>query len=149
MHSSLSTLINPKWQEISVAIIVGIFSHIFCYKNGEHHMETPIILWLHVFALSMLLYGKTVVGDVQQGILEAVCVFASYLGALFTSMIIYRTSFHRLRHFPGPRMASVTKLWHTAKTFDCQNHLLLDKLHKQYGDFVRTGKTPRKPMNGT
>ena len=127
-------------KEIPVAILIGILSHIFFYKNGEHHMEGPLIFWLHTFALSMLLYGKTSFEGAEKGVRNALIIFGVYVFALFTSIVVYRKFFHRLRKFPGPAMASVTKLWHTMHTLDCQNHVLLDDLYKRYGDFVRTGK---------
>ncbi|KAL9122404.1 MAG: hypothetical protein Q9187_001041 [Circinaria calcarea] len=73
--------------------------------------------------------------------METLSVFAAYALSLLTSIVIYRKGFHRLRKFPGPFMAGVTKLWHTANTLDSQNHILLDGLHEKYGDFVRTGPT--------
>ncbi|KAF6241864.1 hypothetical protein HO173_000576 [Letharia columbiana] len=54
-------------------------------------------------------------------------------------MTLYRTMLHRLNGFPGPFLAKVTKLWHAAHLFDSKNHLLLGRLHQQYGNFVRTG----------
>ncbi|KAL8651746.1 MAG: hypothetical protein Q9210_003077 [Variospora velana] len=54
-------------------------------------------------------------------------------------MTVYRKFFHRLRHFPGPWMAGITKFWHVYHCATSQNHLLLDRLHDEYGQFVRTG----------
>ncbi|MCJ1320172.1 hypothetical protein MMC15_005510 [Xylographa vitiligo] len=54
-------------------------------------------------------------------------------------MTIYRVFFHRLHSFPGPGLAKVSKFWNVAKTIDSSNYRLLDSLHRQYGDFVRTG----------
>ncbi|KAK2745695.1 hypothetical protein FQN57_003592 [Myotisia sp. PD_48] len=49
--------------------------------------------------------------------------------------------FHRLTiaGFRGPKIASVTKIWHMWKCRSSKNHLVLDELHQKYGDFVRTG----------
>ncbi|KAL8754101.1 MAG: hypothetical protein Q9184_005223 [Pyrenodesmia sp. 2 TL-2023] len=54
-------------------------------------------------------------------------------------MTVCRRFFHRLRHFPGPWTAGITKFWHVYHCATSQNHLLLDRLHGQYGQFVRTG----------
>lgn len=58
---------------------------------------------------------------------------------LFGSITIYRLYFHRLNRFPGPRLAAVTKLWHVWQCRDSRNHQVLEKLHQEYGSFVRTG----------
>ncbi|PVI04480.1 cytochrome P450 [Periconia macrospinosa] len=61
--------------------------------------------------------------------------------SLFSSIGVYRVFFHKLRSFPGPYLARVSKLWHVWKCVKSRsrNHLILDDLYKQYGDFVRTG----------
>ncbi|MCJ1455714.1 hypothetical protein MMC28_006070 [Mycoblastus sanguinarius] len=66
-------------------------------------------------------------------------IITVYAGSIFGSMTIYRTLFHRLRGFPGPIFAKVTKLWHVAQVLDSKNYLYLSRLHRNYGDFVRTG----------
>lgn len=140
MLSPTCFLKRSLWEEVVLAAFFGITSHVFYYKNGEHHMEAPMLFWLHVLAFMIIFYAKTAFEITQQNGLEAVLIFTTYLCALFTSIVVYRKIFHRLRQFPGPTMASITKLWHTANTLDCRNHILLDKLHKQYGEFVRTGE---------
>lgn len=129
------------YHEIPFVVAIGICSHHFYFKHGEHHMQAAAIMYLHAFLFAVLTYGKCSVLGTHQGLLESTAVIGSYLTALFSSIVAYRKLFHRLRHFPGPPLASVSKLWHTSKTFTCKNHLILDDLHKKYGDFVRTGPT--------
>ena len=125
-----------------MAAISGVASHLCFYNYGEHHMEAPLLFRLYVILFSVLLYGEIAVKnqDTTRGTTEVLWVSAAYTLSLLTSIVIYRKAFHQLRKFPGPFMASVTKLWHTANTLDSQNHILLDGLHQKYGDFVRTGK---------
>ena len=129
-------------EEISIAAAGGLASHLCFFINGEHHMKAPLIFRLHVVLFAALIYMEITVKhqDVVPDTKQAFEVFAVYTLSLLTSIFIYRRYCHRLRHFPGPFMASVTKLWQTTKTLDSQNHILLDGLHKKYGDFVRTGK---------
>lgn len=71
---------------------------------------------------------------------------ASYAGlcfnlALATSIGVYRLFFHRLRNFPGPWGAKLSRFYAVnLASKGLQYHLQLEKLHKQYGDFIRTGK---------
>ena len=134
-----------KWtsiEEVFIAAVTGVASHLFVFIHGEHHMRAPMIFRLYIALFSTLLYVEVVVKneEVSDGAKEAVKIFTVYILSLLTSIAIYRKFFHRLRHFPGPSMASITKLWQTTKTLDSQNHILLDNLYEKYGDFVRTGK---------
>lgn len=134
-----------KWtlvEEVSMAAAGGIASHLCFFIYGEHHMKAPILFRLYIVLFSALLYAEIAVKNQNAylGTKEAFEIFAAYTLSLLTSIFVYRKLFHRLSHFPGPFMASVTKLWQTTKTLDSQNHILLDSLHKKYGDFVRTGK---------
>lgn len=129
-------------EEISIAAASGLASHLCFFIYGEHHMKAPLIFRLHVVLFAVLIYVEIVVKhqNVFPGTKQAFEVFAVYILSLLTSIFIYRRYCHQLRHFPGPFMAGVTKLWQTTKTLDSQNHLLLDGLYQKYGDFVRTGK---------
>lgn len=70
----------------------------------------------------------------------------SWLGAYFLagiaiSMLIYRGFFHRLNRFPGPFQARLSNLYPTI--LSARNlHLYeeVEKLHGQYGDYVRLGE---------
>lgn len=66
--------------------------------------------------------------------------YGSYMAGVLVSMLAYRTFFHRLRHYPGPRLASLTQFHHVWNIKNKIDHYkYVDKLHKQYGDFVRIG----------
>ncbi|KAI2465220.1 monooxygenase [Annulohypoxylon bovei var. microspora] len=59
---------------------------------------------------------------------------------LFSSMVIYRLFFHRLRKFPGPVDVKISRLlsaFRAAKKIQYQKELV--KMHNEYGDFIRTG----------
>lgn len=60
--------------------------------------------------------------------------------ALFCSIAAYRVFFHRLRHFPGPAGAKVSRFYTASiASKKIQYYKEVDKLHQKYGDFVRTG----------
>lgn len=126
----------------STAFTLGIFVHSLLLKNVELELYLP-----HFFAAStcaitglyyahLLLRGLSVTGTVLRTTAEG----ASFAIGLFTSMVIYRLFFHRIRNFPGPFWARVSRfyaLYLSAK--NVQYHVELNKLRKQYGDFFRTG----------
>lgn len=142
----MSLILSIKWTSVekaSMAGVSGVASHLCFFIYGEHHMKAPMIFRIYIALFMILLYVEIVVRDqaVSLGTIEAVEVSIAYVLSLLTSVTVYRKFFHRLRDFPGPFMASVTKLWQTMKTLDSQNHILLDDLYKRYGDFVRTGES--------
>ena len=112
-------------------------------------MYTMSLLRILVTSFAVIATFKSV----HQGLPFASALVASggicstYLSGLFASIIVYRTMLHPLRHFPGPTLAHVSKLWHVVHCLDSKNHLLLETLHQRYGDFVRTGA--RLPKNLT
>ena len=104
-------------------------------------MQAPTIAKFYA-SLSILLFlleSRWKDGDILGSLWATLLLIATYAGAMFMSIFIYRVFFHRLHRFPGPWMARFTKFWHVFKCVDGKNHLLLDKLYRQYGQFVRTG----------
>ena len=144
----LLTASPMKWtpvEEIFMGVVSGIVSHLCFFIHGEHHMRAPTLFRFYIVLFLAFLYLEISIRnhDILLGIKEAIEIFVAYTLSLLTSIVVYRKYFHRLRHFPGPFMAGITKLWQTTKTLDSQNHLLLDRLYEQYGDFVRTGEKKR------
>ncbi|KKY13964.1 putative cytochrome p450 [Diplodia seriata] len=74
-----------------------------------------------------------------QSLLSLVIFSLVFLSTLVTSTIIYRLFFHRLRKFPGPLGAKISKFYSLYLSRKIQYHFEVEKLHQQYGDVVRTG----------
>ncbi|OTA99056.1 hypothetical protein M426DRAFT_325461 [Hypoxylon sp. CI-4A] len=65
---------------------------------------------------------------------------ASFNAGLFSTMIIYRLYFHRLKHFPGPGRLRISRFFSALLAAkDLKYHEEVAKLHETYGDFIRTG----------
>ena len=120
--------------ELLAAGAAGVLCHHLIFIHGEWHMYTKSMMRVFVFSFLVTAVFKAV----RQGLSFASALTASgevcsiYLSSLFASIIVYR-------QFPGPPLANVSKLWHVAHCLDSKNHLLMEKLHQQYGNFVRTG----------
>ncbi|KAL2851910.1 cytochrome P450 [Aspergillus pseudoustus] len=107
--------IDNQLRVILTAYLVGVFG---VYAGYIHYFSFG---WLRA-AASMIL---------------ASCSFN--LG-MVASILVYRAFFHRLHHFPGPFMAKLTRLSAMMRSLErTQYHLDLEEMHRQYGDFVRTG----------
>ena len=141
----ITSLLNcSPLEEIAIAVASGLALHLCFFIHGEDHMKAPFFFFrLHVVLFAALTYVEIAVKhqNVFPGTKQAFELFTVYILSPLTSIFIYRRYCHRLRHFPGcPSMASVTKLWQTTRTLDSQNPILLDGLHRKYGDFVRTSQ---------
>ena len=134
---------DPLILLVGAGSLAGLTSHLGYFIRGEHNIKSPVIAGSGILAIgtatSSLVYwagwslsqSARVVGSVTVG----------FLVSLFTSMLVYRLLFHPLKHFPGPFIAKVTKLYFPFQiTTGFHNYRVLHKLHQQYGDFVRTGK---------
>ena len=67
-------------------------------------------------------------------------IYATYLGMLIASVVIYRLSpFHPLAKVPGPFQFKVSKLWMATRCTMGMESRLITALHEEYGDIVRTG----------
>lgn len=124
-----------------VAIIAGLLAHQLVFIHGEWHIKGPRVVVLHLL-FSCLLSAKHLSdrGSAQASLVQTTYLATCYLSSLFTSIAVYRLMFHRLKHFPGPKLAALTKLWHVWKCRDSRGHLVLQAWHEKYGEFVRTGK---------
>ncbi|KAF2122461.1 cytochrome P450 [Lophiotrema nucula] len=145
MANILST---TAWDELirskPLAAGLGLFSH-FVFGRGEWDHSTHLLLlaWMATFA-TLTVVEYTVDARVQsvfQALQVAGTAAATYLATLATSILIYRAFFHRLRKFPGPFAARLSKWWSLGMVVPkCQLYNNVEQLHKEYkSDIVRTG----------
>lgn len=125
------------------AAVAGALSHWTYFIHGEHHTDAPRLLRLSLALPVLLFFGLWYSSDLD-GVEAAKLtgqLVASFSVSLWTSIVIYRIFFHRLRSFPGPFSMKVSKLSHVSKLAPrSDNFIQLDDLHNKFGDFVRTGE---------
>ena len=148
-RSSPSIFPNPKhfmdpYRSISCGITasIGILSHVLYFVRGEHHQHTLQflqMLFYGFFPLSVIL-ARLLQIQYAQAMHLGVLVIGSYLTALWMSMLIYRSFFHRLNAFPGPRLAKLSKFYQVFTGLRLDAFRRSHKAHQKYGNFVRTGK---------
>ena len=126
---------------VTIAVLAGLISHWSVFAFGEWHLQATRLLKGVVLSYVASVILATELGGLvlQESILRISLVFGLYLSSLWGSVVTYRLLFHPLRAFPGPVGATISKLWHVAHCWKSSNHLLLERLQDQYGDFIRTG----------
>ncbi|KAI0389195.1 hypothetical protein F5Y17DRAFT_462961 [Xylariaceae sp. FL0594] len=118
---------------LAILAISGILSHRLYFIRGEHHLKGP--QYIATWALAVLA-AASYMAYIKVEILKPLLLGnIAFFGPLYTSIVVYRVFEHPLRHFDGPPLAAVSKIWHFAHMFTTQNHLFLDGIIKRYGDF--------------
>ncbi|CAG7561111.1 unnamed protein product [Fusarium equiseti] len=123
------------------AVVAGFAVHHLLLRKGEWHLKAPLIIETWLCSLPVLysleaLWGP---GNNMGNAINVLYFISIFTLSLLTSIVLYRVFFHKLKNFPGPRLAAVSKLWHSANCVGAKNHLFLEQMRKQYRDFVRTG----------
>ncbi len=129
--------------KLGIAAVAGILSHNLIFIRNEHHIRAPQIFRFYLLLSLILFIGEAriwALNNSAQAATVSTFIILSYSVSLFTSVAIYRILFHRLRKFPGPFGARVSKLWHVGQLVRQPNFRVLDELHQQYGEFIRTGR---------
>ena len=137
----MRALRNPGL-EIFASGIAGLLSHRLLFVSGEWHLRATGLLRFYLLSYATITLYEVYMRHLgwRLGFASSSMICGVYALCLWGSMIVYRLFFHPLRDFPGPVLARVSKLWHVAHCYDSKNHLLMERLFKKYGSFVRTGR---------
>lgn len=136
----MSLLVSPAIA--GLAVTAGVAAHLGFFIRGEWHMRAPHIIMFHAFIIAVAYFLLSRQEDSSSAARLVLGTFAAYLCGLFGSMTAYRVLFHSLKSFPGPRTASISKLWHVYQNLNSRNYELLDQMYRDYGEFVRIGMSP-------
>ncbi|KAI0885722.1 benzoate 4-monooxygenase cytochrome P450 [Annulohypoxylon maeteangense] len=126
---------------VILPFLLGVSMHHGVFIHGEWHNQAPSIVVSHFSFLFVLLAFRIVRGSgaVFQIVVETALSTSIYFLGLFLSIAMYRLFFHRLKAFPGSRLASLSKLWHVWMCRTSKGHRVLQAWQQQYGSIVRTG----------
>lgn len=127
----------------AASFAIGVLGHVGLLRFGEWDTYSvrlgaaPFLLEALVSAVLLHLQPDRSVGSAVQ---EAAALNASLFAGVIASMLVYRAFFHRLRVFPGPFQARLSKFYMVVeggkrgRPFD-----VIGRLHAEHGDFVRVG----------
>ena len=141
MISSISVL------PVAGGVLSGVTIHYGLFVHGEWHVQAPDIVRCYGWLLACFAAGRWYYGALDPGVIFHALLLAwgVHVLSLLCSIVAYRLFFHRLTRagFVGPLGARISKLWHVWHCRGSKNYLVLDRLHTQYGNFVRTGESMR------
>jgi hypothetical protein len=114
------------------AVLFGIVFHL-----SIRPIEFELIMFHYMAASIVAFFGMLYVF----GLMKALLFATSFSTGLLGSIALYRLAFHRCRSFPGPTAAKISKFYAARLSAkNVQYYKELEKMHEQYGDFVRTGE---------
>ncbi|RYP10371.1 hypothetical protein DL764_000705 [Monosporascus ibericus] len=138
-----------SWEGRGAAFICGIILHLAVFRRGEWDLQaakiaTSAVLTYAAATALLVLYGFPAadngVPSLRAASGAAGALFISGLAGLYGSMLVYRAVFHRLRRFPGPFAARLSNFYQASLYWRAYClHIEVQKLHRIYGDIVRTG----------
>lgn len=137
-------ILRSSWQATAaIPALAGILSHHVIFRPYEIDGAgwELVFTYLGLSVTLCIAYVQIAGFNISEGLLRTFLVVNSYNVSLAASILTYRAFFHRLRRFPGPFSARLSRFYafHKAtKTVrGCED---IQKLHAKYGDFVRVGK---------
>ncbi len=139
LKSALEADLRPT---AAFAASLGVLLHV-CIRNIEVDIYMYHFLALYGIAILALGYAYLFFAEftVVQALTRVLLTTASLNSGLIVSIAIYRLFFHRLRNFPGPLGAKLSRfytVWKASKSV--QYYKEVAKMHQTYGDFIRTGQ---------
>lgn len=122
-HNSFLLFNRPAFPSHVMLQHISIFGSFFRWNIGSTHIYS---LWSEVNMATIL----NILLDTRWIVLSAV-LFLSYLVAL----AFYRTYFHPLAKFPGPKFAAITRYYEAYYDAWKQGHYIfkIDEMHRKYG----------------
>lgn len=149
LFSTLLMLVDIDIQRAGYVIVglsFGALIHHTIFIHGEWHTQAHQIIAGHAVIAGLLGIAQATAAAADAAVLAwtialSTTFYGGYLPGITLSILIYRYFFHRLTkaEFPGPWYARLSKIWHVWAARDARNHLVLDEMHRKYGDIVRTG----------
>ncbi|KJZ77203.1 hypothetical protein HIM_03524 [Hirsutella minnesotensis 3608] len=124
--------------------LAGVASHALYFRKGEHHLRAPLYAALLILAFFSLTLGLIISSNYlqRQTFARLLVIGLWYLMGLYSSLLTYRLLLQPLRSFPGPLAAKASGLWFSYQVISKPKHRAFEeiqKLHAQYGPFVRIG----------
>lgn len=129
-------------QAASTAAVLGVVFHNTFLRIVEVEAFMYTLVGVGFLTLLGLFAVHLVAGLAPLAALARVALLStSFNVAVFLSIGVYRSLFHRLRNFPGPPLAKLTRFYSAYKASQGLKYFKqVGEWNEQYGDFIRTGK---------
>lgn len=129
--------------ELASVCALGVAVHVLYFNRGEHHLHPQ----RYLVAFGLAIIATVALLNLRHEIpLRTALHITSYwslsfLAGLYSSLLVYRQFLHPLNKFPGPFGTRISGLFLSIKFSHADSARQYLRLHKKYGDFVRTGSS--------
>lgn len=130
--------------EVVTPLLVGVTVHLSVRPFNEVDQYAAKFIFAYLISLAALVLDSHLSSGLtlSESLVRTTIIATRFNLGLFGSILIYRACFHRLHSFPGPLPAKLTRFYALkVSAIVAQKHLTVDKVHDEYGDFVRVGMT--------
>ncbi|KAI9926158.1 hypothetical protein MW887_004621 [Aspergillus wentii] len=132
------------WMLAGYAAVFGLSLHVILFRPSLFIVEEYLYKLLGLYATAVIAAAFAFFTVTEFSMLQIVArvglIALSFNTGFIFSLSLYRLFFHRLHRFPGPVASKLTRFydaWLAGK--NVQYNVEIDRLHSQYGDFIRTG----------
>ncbi|RDW95068.1 hypothetical protein BP5796_00831 [Coleophoma crateriformis] len=142
MDEITSRIINGDAQMLCmVTFVLGVIFHLGIRTKEVDYMIWRLLgLYLGVSVALVVYLHQRCSDSILASVGKMLLADTAFNTGLTTSLALYRLFFHRLRNFPGPVFAKLSRFHATILAArNIQYNVEVRKLHEKYGDFVRTG----------
>ncbi|GKU12713.1 unnamed protein product [Fusarium langsethiae] len=143
MSAALEPILQSSWHATaSVSALAGVLSHHTVFRPYEIDGAAwgLVFAYIGLFMALCIAYVQIASFGLFASLCRTLLVATTYNVSLTASILVYRAFFHRLRSFPGPFKAKLSRFYSLLKvaktTRGCED---IQRLHAQYGNIVRTG----------
>jgi hypothetical protein len=128
------------------AATFGVLSHVSIFRSlpVEEYLDNLLILYVTTTVAIGVAYLSITDLSFIQALFRVGVITSGFNTGLASSIGVYRLFFHRLHRFPGPTLSKLSRFHDTYLAGkNVQYNVELERLHKTYGDFIRTGRFAR------
>ncbi|KAL2824314.1 cytochrome P450 [Aspergillus cavernicola] len=124
------------------AALAGAATHVFYFNHGEHdHFGLRYLLLFITTILSHIAFLVSTKQSFRHATSVVFPIYTSWLGGIYTSLLIYRAFLNPLNKFPGPSGARISGFCLSSNLKDRNLYRKLHEYHTRYGPFLRIGPT--------
>lgn len=138
---SLITGVVDSTTILYVWLGAGFLTHLLYFHHGEHHLYPYRIIQSHLLgAVALVLIREQYLSEsLGFAAVSTLHWLALYLLGLYASTCIYRLFLNPLNAVRGPYLCRLTRFYYSYLNRAFDGHHELQRLHRKYGPFVRTG----------
>lgn len=126
----------PVWQDITSTNLPSLLLTLSAASHFILRRHEPTAFYYACFQSAFLILLRVVLWVPVDTAILSIFIFNLFLGI---QIAFYRTFWHGLREFPGPKLAALTQAWILREAYIGRLRFTMLELSRKYGEWVRIG----------